>query len=215
MIIVAGITMISSPLWETLILALFQKQFDLSSYIPNEPIYGTFLIISALVYNITALWIDNKNRKLADTTLKRRLKQDRLIFDDIRSFLPEEFMGELLNEHCWGQSIPYATLRKIHAIDIYLDRMDIMFLDPQCENYRVKFKEAFHRFVNNNDFIQISPVLNNSERYGIPKEWSHSSEERIRKNFETCMDNLNDLSSKAYTAYVEMFTEVRKLLATK
>ena len=129
--------------------------------------------------------------------------------------LPEELINDLLGEHCWGQPVRAKTLDKIFEIDRFLNRIDSEFLDPTCEGFRATFVTAFVRFLNNNDFIQVSPLDENPDLYGLPKEWNNSADPELRDDFTQCMNNLNTLSTEAHRAYIEMIREVRKLLIVK
>jgi hypothetical protein len=53
-VVAAGLALISSPLWEQLVTALFSKTFDLSDYVPNEPVYGIALVALGLIYHLGA-----------------------------------------------------------------------------------------------------------------------------------------------------------------
>jgi ABC-type multidrug transport system fused ATPase/permease subunit len=58
-VVIAGLALISAPLWEQLITALISKTFDLSSYIPNEPLYGFGLVSLGLFYHLGASVIES------------------------------------------------------------------------------------------------------------------------------------------------------------
>lgn len=141
-----------------------------------------------------------------------RRSVDRVLFLKLREQLPESLARKLLNDHCWGQPISSEMLDKIYGIDHFLRKIDSEFLDPTCEGYRAQFFQAFTRFWQNNDFIQISPLDGNPNFYRLPKEWTRSSDPEIRKQFTDCMNNLNRLSSEAFVVYESMVRELRRLL---
>jgi hypothetical protein len=58
-VVIGGMALISAPLWETLVSALIAKEFDLSAYIPNEPLYGTILVGLGLAYHLGASIIES------------------------------------------------------------------------------------------------------------------------------------------------------------
>jgi hypothetical protein len=157
-------------------------------------------------------WLDRVSRTTPAIFDDERRSVDREVFNRIRSEIPEIFVREYLKEHCWGQPINSDTLDKIYAIDRFLQRLDSEFLDPTCEGYRASFLQAFRRFWNNEDFIQISPLDHNPKMYRIPKAWTRSGDPEVRKQFYDCMNNLNRLSTEAFEEYEAMIREIRRLL---
>jgi len=94
-VVVAGLALISSPLWEQLISAIISKNFDLTTYIPNEPVYGIILVVSGLAYHLGASIIESINSRTPDLKLQEAGEHDSNI---ARRFFDQLSEGEVIDQ---------------------------------------------------------------------------------------------------------------------
>jgi hypothetical protein len=78
-VVVAGLALISSPLWEQLVTALILKTFDLSNYIPDEPVYGIALVALGLIYHLGASMVEVLGSRATNPKLKAAQVHDKAL----------------------------------------------------------------------------------------------------------------------------------------
>lgn len=78
-VVVAGLALISSPLWEQLVTAFISKTFDLSNYIPNEPVYGILLVALGLVYHLGASIVEVLGSRTPNPKLQAAQDHDKAL----------------------------------------------------------------------------------------------------------------------------------------
>ncbi len=107
--VVSGIALISTPLWEKILDALLQKQFDVRISGPNDAAWGFALCALALVYHLvnTGIYDALRSRSKQERT-SLEIEHDRSIFLKADSELTEQqldwFLEVLSNDHSYRSS---------------------------------------------------------------------------------------------------------------
>jgi hypothetical protein len=191
----------------------FDCHADVQHYNPQHP-KGTKYRISELRSHRDR-WIERVSNATPAIFDEERRSVDRELFATIKLEIPESLARGQLKDQCWGQPFSGDVLVQFRRIDRFLESIESEFIDPTCEGYRAEFFLAFRKFWLGDDFLQVSPVDHTANLYRLPKEWTRSSNSKVRQQFNDHMNNLNKQSSEAFDAYETMIREVRRLLIVR
>jgi hypothetical protein len=155
-VVIAGLALISAPLWEQLVSALISKTFDLSSYIPNEPIYGVALVIIGLAYHLGAIILSSKPTPEMTLKQKESREHDISLARDFFEIAPEENFYFFLDVLGSNHSSDDALWKTLSGIERFGNLSGNEFLNPEVKEHF----EALHSdvarltsFISRNFFV--------------------------------------------------------------
>ncbi len=134
MVVISGLTLIAAPLWETLVSAALAKTFDLSAYIPNEPLYGAGLVGLGLLYHLGASFLDAKLIRETNRKDSAAHEHDKVLAAKLLEFAPEREVIHHLE--CLGSdhSANDARWKILSAIEQFGDLAENEFLNQTIQH---------------------------------------------------------------------------------
>ena len=95
-VVLSGLALIAAPLWERIVSAIISKTFDLSDYIPNEPILGVVLVVLGLLYHLGASIVESQKDRILGPKAQANIEHDRALANRFLDIVTEdEFLYQL------------------------------------------------------------------------------------------------------------------------
>lgn len=218
-VVIAGLVLMGTPLWEEIVSSLLNKEYNLNLTPGGNTPWGFALVISGLIYHLISnsllKFVEYKNK---ENTESGKHKHDVKIFENSKTILTEKnlnyFLYSLLSDH----SYVTKESRELHNYSEYHSTQESEYIDKELRDVSIKMSKAIDSLlswmsVNFWVYPNKQPVGNMRlcmhPQLNMDREGDGKPEDFIQYDKHT--DNLTDLSNNVTNAY----TEYRKLVKHK
>ena len=219
-IVICGLAMMSSPLWERVLEALLSQSLNLSITKGGDVKWGFALVLVGVVYHVVTTSLFHLTTQFVEAPkVQARAAHDKAIFEAFASRLDEKWLNGFINWLLVDHSYMSDEEERLRLAVEFLSEASNNFLDPKIQAKAEAFKTAittFLKFTSNFDTfpynqterpyrICLAPTLN-MDRAGS------GSTEAVAK-YDGLALELDQISSEMTGCYREFRNEIKQQLA--
>lgn len=194
------------PIFERILIALFDQQ--LSLHIPSDVsnIIGLILVIIGLIYNLLMKIVDNsyelglssKSSTIVQSDIKvyNRI-MELLPYQEVESFAKYDFMGSFLWDHH----------RKIISYSEIVESPDLSFFNDELNTLKTEFDHALKKF-SNTLMMNTFAVQGSKDVFKVPDDWKYT----FPDNYKQVKKEIYESQDKFFESYNSLIKGCRKAL---
>lgn len=210
-LLICGIGLLSSPLIEKLIIALFEKITDIKIITDDNAKYGLILIIVSLVYNLISQLLDYYIQTKLYNLNPKQLEEKKLdieLFIKIRKIIPSDGSMKFIRKNNFnGFPFDWKEIHQIHNFRREMEKPESTFFNEELEDLKIKLNEIlfdFNTLLSRNTFVlQRRPHMSS-----VPSEWETEQPERFSKVTKEISNKQDD----AWVTFCDLITKGRDVL---
>ena len=147
-LVVFGTTLISTPLIEKVINAIFEKQFTISITENNDTHIGFWLIAIGLIYNILTNYFDKYLSHLQTIRkLDNNSSHDKILYEKFLQKLPSDGSIEFIKYHDFHNSFSMNDLKQLINFSNEWINAEHEFINLELEDTKKELLEKVQDFV--------------------------------------------------------------------
>ena len=216
--IVAGVSILISPLWEPVLRALLQEWFSLSVDPPTSPAFGITLTAIGLLYHYAAMKVDaSENARQRQAREEKARAHDVKLAAHFRTLCSEQvrdaLLSDLLNVHLFFKD----DLARVEDGARFLCSAEGHFITPAIREKAASFARAFgalRRFLSLHFYIHPENQKGPNFSFAMHPHWNvdrggsgSAEDDRKYGEVEDQLEALVDAFSDEYDSLIQEFHE--------
>lgn len=220
LIVISGIAMMSTQIWEIILDAVLKRQFDISISCSNDAAWGFALCMLGLVYHTANTRLYELSQNIVFRARKQQeVLHDKEIFSEVNEIMPEEqvvdFINNLINDHSYYSH----EAARITLFARFLATTGSQFLtQPLSERARdfIKTSDELSEFLTYKFFVfpegQIEPNMRHCMVPGLNMDREGDGSPEQSQQYDALTNELEALSSKFMQHYRALRASVKSAL---
>lgn len=209
-LIIGGLGLFSTPIFERIINAFTEKYFDFPISDENASIYGIIIIALALMYNLSVNYLEFRTEKWSKKeTPEQKIQKDLdlKLYRKIREILPSDGSISFIRTNNFaGFSFDWKRMEQLDEFIHESNKPEFKFIDKELEKLRTDLTK------NIDEFLSILSVnsfyLKNNDRASVPEEWEIDQPDR----FWDVVNKLSERQQNSWNYYSELIIKGREKL---
>ncbi|WP_258184632.1 hypothetical protein [Vibrio splendidus] len=147
LIVVSGLSLMSTPLWITVVNAVFERAFELSLTNGSDTAWGFALCCLGLIYHLVnsglyemALSVDTKAKA------EKRDKHDLEVFKGLNEAMSEDYLNNLISWVRTGDSLHWDDYGKLKGFIDQASSSTNSFLNSELSGTTLQFSQSLSNF---------------------------------------------------------------------
>lgn len=149
-IVITGAFLLSSPFWESLLIAVLSDKYQIKVEVPNNELYGAFLIVTGLIYHMitTSIYeyaqavkskvdkLENQNNK--EKAQEHDIKQFKKMTEGFQEYYLTEFISSIDNDHSYTTSMK----KRIPDFVYFSEEIEYNFINEELNDSFNNFSKS-------------------------------------------------------------------------
>lgn len=209
-IVVAGITLLGTPLLERILNAILEKEYNITITDDKDSLIGVLLVVIALTYNLITSYFDRYLLEKQNNLKKKSfIEKDNILFDKFLKELPSNGSIEFLRTHSFQNSFYLEDLRQLLNFQEEWDNAEHEFIDKELEKLKKELLSSIKEFTHSNAMGSYS--LGNGYFTTTPDKY-RLDDWNIPKQVIDKMQEMDDLADKVCIIHQNLIRTAKSLL---